>query len=395
MSKVSSRELTIRYALYQIFFFAATAGTGAFAATYLQSKGFRAAQIGTVLAATNIISCFLQPLLGDLADRLRGFVFPKIIGVMVFGSEICYLIIQLLHPEVLMTGILYVTGGLLVSAIVSISNALCAYYAKRNYNINFGVGAGMGSLSYSFASLGFGYVIAWFGADWMIWLALIFQAVLFFLVLGYPKVEEKELSQGTAEEKTRERVSLAAFWKKYSRFSLTIVGVLLIAMCHSMAENYLINLFQRMGGGSMNVGTALFIACISATPFLLFFDKVQKKVGVSVLMRLSGVLYALKALLLVLAPTIQTVYLIELLQFCTYGFIYPSLYYFTKERIDDADMAKGQAVAMSLHTLGLALGSFAGGRLIDSFGVDRMLLTATGFAAVGAAVINLTIKEPA
>mgnify|MGYP003300273301 CR=1 FL=1 len=90
-----SKRLTIRYSLYQLFYFAATAGTGGFAATYLMDKGLSMSQIGLVLAMINILSCLLQPFLGDVADRFRGFVLSKMLGLLFLTAGGCYLLIQL------------------------------------------------------------------------------------------------------------------------------------------------------------------------------------------------------------------------------------------------------------------------------------------------------------
>ena len=394
MEKVVSNKLTIRYSLYQMLFFTINAGTAAFAATYLLDKGFQTAQVGTILAATNILSCVIQPILGDVADRFRSFVLPKMIAALLLCSLCCFAFIQLFHPATGLFGFLYMIGGLTISVTVPLSNSLCAYYTKRKLPINFGIGAGVGSLSYSFASLGIGYVIARLGADWMIWIVLCSLLLLIVLVVGYPQInEDSTKGQASDGKKTKQSVSILMFWKKYRFFSITILGVMLIAMCHAMSENYLINIFSRIGGDSSNVGTALFIACISAAPVLLFIERIQARTGFSILMRLSGVFYICKAFLMIQAATVFHVYLIELLQFCTYGFIYPLLYYYTKERIMETDMVKGQAVAMALYTMGLAFGNYAGGILIDSFGVNQMLFAALLSAAAGTIVINKMIGK--
>ena len=53
------RNLTLRYSLYQLLYFAIAAVTGGFAVTFLLSKGFSSAQIGLILAVTNIPpACF-------------------------------------------------------------------------------------------------------------------------------------------------------------------------------------------------------------------------------------------------------------------------------------------------------------------------------------------------
>lgn len=151
----------------------------------------------------------------------------------------------------------------------------------------------------------------------MIWLVLASLALQIILVIGYPQIESESREKQIADDRKREQsVSIVMFFGKYKYFTITILGAMLIAMCHAMTENYLINIFSHMGGDSSNVGTALFIACISAAPVLLLIEKVQNKTGFSVLMRLSGVFYSCKAFLMIEASTVFSIYLIELLQFC-------------------------------------------------------------------------------
>ena len=126
-----SRRLTLRYSLYQLLYFAITAGSGGFAATYLLDKGFAASQIGLILAATSIASCLIQPLLGAAADRVKGFAIPKLLGAMAAFSVVCFALVLFARPGKLLHGILYVLGGVMLAAMPSLSNALCAYYAER------------------------------------------------------------------------------------------------------------------------------------------------------------------------------------------------------------------------------------------------------------------------
>lgn len=163
-----TRNLTLRYSIYQLLFFSITAGTGGFAATYLLGKGFSSAQIGLILAATNVASCFLQPLLGSAVDRAKHFVLPRLLGLMAGTSALCFALLILFDMGKGFQGALYVLGSLTLAIMPSLSNSLCAYYTERNCAINFGVGAGIGSLAYSTASLGIGYLIAWRGTDAMI-----------------------------------------------------------------------------------------------------------------------------------------------------------------------------------------------------------------------------------
>ncbi len=388
--------LTLRYSFYQSAFFLTCAGIFGFAATYLLEKGFQTSEVGVILASSNLLSCMLQPFLGDFADCFPQIRLQNLIAACLAFTLLCFAVIQLLQPPLMAFGVLYVAGGLSLTSTTPLANALCVYYNQRGYAVDYGIGSGIGSLSYSFATLSLGYIISALGTDWMIWIVLVSLAVEITITLGYPKVPERENGFPPGTDSTGQavqRVSLWAFWGKYRYFVVTVSGTMMIAMCHSMAENYLINLFQPMGGDSRNVGSALAIAGFTAAPLMLLFEKIQKKVDILLLMRLSGIFYVLKAVLMFFATSVWQVYAIVCLQTFTYGFIYPSLYYFTKMKVGKNDMVKGQAVVVAAFTLGTALGSLVGGKVIDAYGFRAMILLAGLLAGLGAAVINLSIKK--
>lgn len=393
-NNISSKTLTIRYAVQQLFYFGVVAGVSGFAATYLLEKGFTASQVGILLSVSNLLSCILQPVAGAVVDRVQKFILPQMITAIYLVAFGCFAVIQFCNPPILLFGLLYGAGILLTSISSSLSNSMCAAYNNRGYTVNYGIGTGVGSMAYSFASLGYGYVMAWFGVEWMLWIVLALCMILSIIMWGYPRVDEThtETIEIYKEESTG-NVSLIKFFGKNRGFIFTMSGILLLAMCHTMSENYFIKIFQAIGGGSENVGTALFIACITAAPVLLFFEKVQEKVDIYILMRLSGIFFALKMLLLIFATEIWHIYLIELLQTFTYCFAYPPLYYMARRRIAEADLAKGQTIAVALYTLGAALGNYVGGRVIDLFGLSRMLFLAFVIAVVGTIIIHISLRN--
>ena len=391
MKRNKESNLSGLYCLHQVAYFFAIAGIGAFAVTYLLDKGFAAAQIGIMLASTNVCSCILQPLIGSYVDRRSMALLPRIILLCLLIAFASMTAIEWLNPALPVIGGLVVLGSLTFSMTVPLSNSLCAYYSQNRCKIDYGMGAGVGSLSFSVASLVFGYLIAQKGPSAMMLLALAFMAMMIVLILRYPKVQEEQAAgQG---ERGEESLSILGFCRRYRMFMLTMVGIMCLSACHAMAENYLIQLFERLGGGSEHVGIALFLACTTAAPFLLFFERIQKRTGVVILLKMAGVFFVAKALLLIWAPSILSIYLIELLQTVTYGFLYPPMYYLVVSRIHSRDMAKGQALASTLYTLGTALGNSLGGTVIDWMGLDAMLALAAIIAATGTVLIHLTITR--
>ncbi len=387
----NTRNLTPLYCLHQAAYFFAMSGIGAFAVTYLMGRGFDTAVIGVMLAASNILSCLLQPAIGSYVDRTSVSRLQAIIPGCLIASFVMLGAIELLSLPQPIMGVLYILGYLAFSITMPLCNSLCAYYSRHGRHVNYGAGSGVGSLSFSFGSLAFGYIIAGLGMSAMIWVVLLFLAVQFALVMRYPGIQPGE--SAASAESTEESLSIPAFIRRYRFFMLTMLGVVCLAACHAMAENFLIQIFTRIGGGSENVGITLFLACITAAPAQLYFERIQRRVSVVTLLRLCGLFYIAKAILLVLASSVVSVYLIGLLQTVTYGFLYPPLYYLVLQRIAAKDMAKGQTLASAMFVLGMALGNSLGGIAVEQLGVDPMLLIAAGIACAGTVLINAAISR--
>ena len=76
--------------LHQMTYWAAAAGVMSFASAFLLAKGFPASQVGVLLAAGNLLSCALQPVLADRADRARGNVLVGMVVGLTGLSMACF-----------------------------------------------------------------------------------------------------------------------------------------------------------------------------------------------------------------------------------------------------------------------------------------------------------------
>jgi len=183
------------------------------------------------------------------------------------------------------------------------------------------------------------------------------------------------------------------FFKRYKWYSVSLLGVILLATFHMMAENYLIKILERLGGNSSHVGVALFVATTIASVVLIFFDKIRGKLGDQRLLKLSGLFYVVKAVAFLLAPSIEAIYAAQLLQAVTYVFLSPTQMYYASSRIAPQDMVKGQAFITAAYTLGCALGNFMGGQLVQAWGVAALLIAGVAIALAGALIIFVTVDR--
>jgi PPP family 3-phenylpropionic acid transporter len=383
------KTLTVRYTLQQMAYWAAAAGILSFASAFLLEKGFTTAQVGTLLASGNILSCIVQPILADRADRSGAQMINRYIIGLTGLCGACFTAIQLLPLPQWLFGLLYLMGVFTFDAMMPLLNSVCVAYNQQSYKINYGVGRGIGSFAYSLAALAIGKVIAGMGADWMIWIVLVLLVGNVAVTLGYPRLDAQELR----EKQVSECCSIPVFFKRYKWYCVSLLGVMLLAMFHAMTENYLIKIMGRLGGDSGSVGVALFIATAIEMPVILWFDTVRKHIPDNRLLKLAGLSFLLKAVLFLIAPSVTSIYLIQLLQATSYSFLSPTQLYYANAKVQQADMVKGQAFITASYTLGCAIGNFTGGQLLAHFNVVTLLIAGIVMAAAGTLVLFLTVDR--
>lgn len=382
-------NLTRQYTLQQIAYWAAAAGLISFATAFLLEKGFAPSQVGILLASGNLLSCAFQPLLAAQADRIGG----NVLKLFTLGlSTLCFIflcVLQFLPVSQFLYGLIYLLAVFSLDAMMPLLNAICVAYNEQGIKINYGVGRGIGSLAYAFAALTIGKAMAAMGADSMIWIVLTLLTFNILITLRYP-----EIHKSTAIiENIDECCSVAEFFPRYKWYCVSLLGVMLLAMFHAMTENYLIEIAGRLGGDSGSVGIALFVATAIEAPVVIYFEKLRKYISDSWLLRLAGLSFLLKSVLLFLAPSVTAIYFIQLLQATSYSFLSPTQMYYANAKVSPADMVKGQAFITAAYSLGCAIGNFTGGQLLEIFNVTALLIAGIAMAAAGTVILFATVDK--
>ena len=238
------KNLTLHYCLNQVFYWAAIGGVVSFAASYLLSQGFTAAQIGWILFGAYILSFLLQPVVGAYADRAEKNVLNAIILALCAVSALCFAAVMLIPAGKLIFALLYLVGVLALDMQVPLMNSLSVYYPERGYKLNYGLGRGMGGFGYALATLGYGYLIEYLGEKFMVAAALVFIVLSAVMAVTYPKTEYA--ADGEALSQKRDTSTLIEFFAKYKWYCVSLLGVLLLGMFHVMTENYFIEIFKRI-----------------------------------------------------------------------------------------------------------------------------------------------------
>ena len=385
---MNQTRLTIRYSLHQLAYWAAAAGVMSFATAYLLSRGFPATQVGTIMALGAILSCLTQPVLAQRADRSPRLLFPLIVGLTVLsgGCFACVLLPRLPRP---LFALLYLLGVWAFDAMMPLLNAVCVRFIALGCAINYGVCRAAGALSFAVAALGIGYLMEHTGENSMIFLSLALLAVCAVITLGYPRGDTAAAQ--TAE--TAASCSVPEFFRRYRWYCASLLGILLLGMFHAMTENYLIAIFERLGGGSSNVGVALFIPTVVEAVVMVYFSRIRQKISDNWLLRWAGITFLVKSFVFLFAPNIGVIYAAQVLQATSYGFLSPTQMYYADSKVHRSDMVKGQAFITAAYSLGCAMGNFMGGLLVQHCGVVTMLAAGVGMAAAGTLVLFMTVDK--
>lgn len=284
-------------------------------------------------------------------------------------------------------GILYVAGICTSDMMVPLLNAFSVAYSDAGYQVNYSAARGVGSAASAISSLILGAAFAKYGAVWMILFLMVFRLLSMFMIAGFPKLEKKNCMQ--QKEKS---CSVMYFFTHYRWYCRSLIAVLFLGMYHAMTENYLIAIMQRLDGNSSHVGRALFVSSMAGAPVIFFYSYIRKKIRDEKLLKIAAVSFLIKAVAFYFAPTIHTIYFLQLLQITSYGLLGPAQVYYARSKVKDCDMVKGQAFITAAYALGCSLGNFTGGQIL-TFGVKPMLLSGILMAVAGTVVMFVTVEK--
>lgn len=383
-----NKNLTVRYCVTQFFYSAVYTASGAFATTYLLGRGLPPSLAGTLLAIAGVLACITQPILAALADKSKSFLLSRLMVLLCVLCVACFGLQFLSGIPLLLASILYVLGFWCNDTMAPLVNALCVACNEAGYTVNFGIARGLGSAASAIASLALGHIIAKLGNNWMFLLFVAFEGVAMIAIAGFPKLPKTVSNQN----KNTNACTIPQFFAKYRWFSFSLLGIGFLAVFHCMIENYMIAIVGRFGGNSSHVGTALFIACISGAPVIFLFQAFRRRCKNATLMTIAALCFLAKSILIFFANSITAVYLIQLMQTCTYALLCPAQVYYAGEKVYISDMVKGQAFVTAVFSLGCSTGNFLGGQLLE-ISVDAMLLAGIAAAFVGTAILLFTINK--
>jgi PPP family 3-phenylpropionic acid transporter len=357
----------------KLFYFAWFAALGAFSpfvVLYYRDVGLDEAQIGQLSALSGLLTIAAAPLWGVLADalRLRRVLLP----LAVLGTVLPVLLIGQTAAPLAITA-LVAALALFSSPVSALSDsATLALLGERSSR--YGAQRVWGAVGWMLSTLVFGWLIGRSG----LWLAFPAYAALGALAaLAAWLLPSSDLPQVDL------RPALAAIVRN-RRWGFFLGSVLLIGFSNTATHAFLSLYLQDLGADDGQIGLAISVGSLSELPVMAFAPLVLRRWGARPLMVLAGALYAVRIVLLALAPTFGWALAAQLL----HGPCFAALWTGGVEEARRLAPRGLEATAQSLFStmffgIATAIASTVGGLLYRDYGYTALFAFCAAAALLG------------
>lgn len=384
---ITRKNATAFYSVIQALYFFMLAMVNVYASAYLINRGLRNAQIGIIIGLGNLCAVGIRLLSASIITRTGIRIGNLMIGMSV-TIALLSLTLLLFPLSGIAFSVVYVLVFMLVQAMTSSVNSLYRGYHEEWTKINFSVARGFGSAAYSISSLSVGMVVQRFSPDILPGLYIVPCLLLGIVVFIFnaPNVTEQESSNMTEREKR-------IFMREYPQFYLFFAGAFCLSVTNGFTETYLLQIIQRVGGGSSNLGVAVFISAMMELPAMLIYRRFADRIGNRRLLAFAALLWAMKNFLIMLAPNVYLIYAAELIQFGGYAMYVPSGVRYVAHTLPESAFLKGQSLVDSAFTAGCLVASFVGGPMIDIVGLGPTLCGVQIFSVGGVILFSCAMRK--
>ena len=392
-----AHRLTFHYALVQMAYWVSFVCVVNFAAVVLGANGFESSMVGTIIMLAAVLSSFLQSWLGDLADRVPALTPRRITAAMTAAGVALALVLRFVPTGQAMKAVLYILVICDLYSVQPFITSMCFRYVNCGIQVNFGLARGIGSVASACMSFAMGSLIAAHGVNISLVCFAAVYGILFVISFAFllKKEQEAELERTHPHPVRRKKGSVLAFFRRYGRFSLFLLGIVVLKAGNQIPFTYMNRIVENVGGTSVHLGRAIAIASVTELPVMAFSKQLIKKFGAPNLLKFCAVFFFAKAALLTFSVSIPMIYFAQSLQMLSFALLIPVATEYCNQVVRLEDQVTGQALtAVAINTLSSAIGNFAGGILLQNIGLRSTLYCALACVGLGIVIFFATARRP-
>ena len=361
------RVLLFRIIYFFIFFGAST--IAGMLIPFLQYKGFDPIQTGSLISLftlSGLVGLFSIGYFCDKLKTIKKVLFPSLIVTTITGA------IAILFNK----GVVFYIGFFLMGLFNSMLGPLCDSWimeSSDDIKVKFGQLRAFGSVGWAFGVLIVGFVISNLGYKYVTFIYVGSLLVGIFCTFRLKDVVKS--CKGSI-----------SFKPLLTNKDYIFIVVTLLIICIGF-RGYLQLVpygITRIGGNTSDLGIYNFICSVSEIAMLILCGKIMHKLSPDKLLILSPIAIFIQMSVLYFIHNIYAIYLSGLLQIFTYPIILmvgrTMIDRVCPENLKTTSQLMGFAM---FNSLGVIIGSFVVGFLIEYLKIDRAILIMMGVALLG------------
>ena len=380
-----------------------------FASAFLLSKGYSNSEIGIILAAANVLSVVMQPLVADFADRTKKFSLiglSQLVTILLMALTVGLFVFE---RKTLALSLIFVLLIAWHTTLQPLINSLSFKLNESGINVSFGIARSMGSLFYAILMAFLGTLVENLGIRAIpVSAEIVMTMLLVSFVMTKHHFEKAKQVNGaaalkpaaggeteviTAETGTSEEINLVEFIRRNKLFFLLNIGVLGVYFSNAVLNFYTMQIVVDVGGNSEDLGRVMSVMAFLEIPPMLFFGFLRKKFTCEKMLKFASIMFTIKIGVIFMAKSVMTIYAIQLIQMFSFALFLPAMVKFIDDTMSRGEAVKGQALYTMMTTVSSVIASVAGGIILDAYGAKTLTFVSTVITLLGALIIIACVDK--
>ncbi len=365
MAKLNIQKYPCNFILFYAISFMPPAIFNSFFPVYLSNKGYNQTDIGTLLAIGPLIILVAQPLWGITSDRAR--YKNDILFIITMGTALSVLLYNFSasFSYLIAVTVIFTT---FYSGIIPIGDTIILESLERT-QFSFGPIRMAGTIGYAVMAIIAGF-IAQKNINSIFFLYAIIVAVSLIFTIRMPKVK------GYLKQ-AKEKVSIMSLFRD-KKLVIFLIFNLIISITFCFYSNFFPLYYIQSGADNVLLGLATFICSMSEIPFLIFADRILKKIGTHNALIGSAIVSVLRWILLFFITNPYINLAMQMLHGLTFiVFNYSMVTYINKESPKEFKATAQVIYTLTVMGIARALSGVLGGYLSNRFGIRQIFLLNT------------------
>ncbi len=378
------RRLNIEHILILSLFFMFLCASVSYGAFLLMQRGYTSSQAGIILSCGSIFSLLIQPVVANYIDANREKV--TVLKAAIFTSSVALIaaiVSYFQRSRSILTIISFMMTSGCISCLEPLINSISYDFKENGYEVSFGIGRASGSLAYAGMSTLCGIISVRYEYPALL-LTIAIIALLFLLTVIKTNHDFESIKTVSSHAEKEETISYKEFFKRHRIFLFMSIALVGVYFGYLMIDDMMILVVEDIGGTSNDLGRMLAMKALLEVPTIFFYDKIEEKINVKILLKISVICFALKMLATYLCRSLTMMYVTQLLQLISFALILPSGVSYIHQIMDKKEAIRGQSMFVMATSLGSVLSGAIGGSISQYYSVKTMLMLGTIVAAISA-----------